>query len=190
MTPLFNPLEDSLLAAHPKVMSATYGMEAINVGILSEKFRLLPSLKVKYNWLTGFDAAAYPASIGNYNAGFSFSYPLFLRQSRNTLQFSKFQLEDYSLYRSQASLEVRQMVMSARNELYINFEQLKIQRQIVQQYESLYQYEYILFDNGESSLFRLNIRELKLIEVQIKLIKNQIENEIAKHKYDKSLMVM
>ena len=50
--------------------------------------------------------------------------------------------------------------------------------------------ENILFDNGESSLFRLNIRELKLIEVQVKLIKNQIENEIAKHQYDKALMLL
>jgi outer membrane protein TolC len=105
----------------------------------------------------------------NYKLGLSVSLPLFLRQERGKLQLTKAKQEVNSLELLQTTREIENNLLAAYNEWLALEEQIKLQQQMVENAATLRNGEVIRFQNGESSLFLVNAREMKLMEAQLKL---------------------
>lgn len=147
--------------------------------------KLKPKLNVEYNVLQrdfylqpyAFDQQYLGA---NYKLGMSFSLPLFLREERGKLQLTKAKQQANTLEQVYASREVENNLLAAYNEWQALEAQIRVQEQMVANAGILRQGELIRFQNGESSLFLVNSRELKLLEAQQKL--NALKAKYAKVK--------
>lgn len=136
--------------------------------------KLKPKLNVDYNLLQSnfyLQPEAFDRQYmgGNYKLGMSFSMPLFLREERGKLQLTKVKQQANSLELVQATREVENNLLGAFNEWQSLEEQIRLQERMVENADILRNGEVIRFQNGESSLFLVNAREVKLMEAQLKL---------------------
>jgi outer membrane protein TolC len=136
--------------------------------------KLKPKLNVEYNLLQSdfymnADVLERQYLGANYKLGLSFSLPLFLREERGKLQLTKAKQQANSLEFVQTVREVENNLLAAFNEWQALEQQIRLQEQMVANAETLRNGEVIRFQNGESSLFLVNAREVKLMESQLKL---------------------
>ena len=136
--------------------------------------KLKPKLNVEYNVLQSdfymnADVLERQYLGANYKLGVSFSLPLFLREERGKLQLTKAKQQSNSLELAQTAREVENNLLAAFNDWQALEEQIRLQEQMVANAETLRNGEVIRFQNGESSLFLVNAREVKLMESQLKL---------------------
>lgn len=136
--------------------------------------KLKPKLNAEYNVLQSdfylnADVLERQHLGANYKLGVSFSMPLFLREERGKLQLTKAKQQANSLELRQTVREVENNLLAAYNEWQALEEQIRLQDQMVANAETLRNGEVIRFQNGESSLFLVNSREVKLMESQLKL---------------------
>jgi len=111
----------------------------------------------------------------NYKAGFEFSYPIFTRKERSKLKMTKIKQEETNYKFDQKTQEIVTKVRTYLNKVN-NFQKIIDQQsEMVSNYKILVRSEQIKFDNGESSLFKLNIRENKRITAEMKLIEFKTE---------------
>ncbi len=159
-----------LAVDHPDLQRATLKLSALEIDRRLKADKLKPRLNLQYNLLTEPIGDAFLAQISpvNYKWGLEFEMPIFLRKERGDLQFAKVKLEEARLERDQKQLEWRNKV---RTYAYTQ-ENLKAQVQLaertVENVRRLLFAERNRFENGESSLFLLNTRQLKLIEAEMK----------------------
>jgi outer membrane protein TolC len=137
--------------------------------------KLKPKLNADYNVLQSdfylnADALERQHLGNNYKLGLSLSVPLFLREERGKLQLTKAKQQMNALELTQSSREVENSILTAYNEWLALEKQLLLQERMVANAETLRNGELIRFQNGESSLFLINSREMKLMESQIKLL--------------------
>lgn len=159
---------------HPeiiKLLAKTRQLE-VEKRLAADKFK--PKLNVDYNLLRAdFDLPVESFSsenlLNNYKLGLSFQYPLFLRTERGKLQLTKLKLTDNALALQQTIREVETTLQTTYNELNLLETQVKTQEQLAQQAETLRNGEQIRFENGESSLFLINTREMNLVNYRLKL---------------------
>jgi outer membrane protein TolC len=110
--------------------------------------------------------------------------PLFLRKERGALQ-----LADIKLAETDWQLKLKQQALQAKMEVYIASlatleRQVVLGVSVVDQYRQLFEAERIKFEAGGSSIFYLNVRQQKLLESKMKLLKLQTE----RHKMQASLI--
>jgi len=170
---LTSELKDSLFntlsTTAPSLLLAEYKLNASAVKLRLAKEGLKPKLNLDYNLLSN-QTNTNTLSTDNYTFGVNFSFPLFLRKQRGDLQIAKFNQQAYDL-------EFKQKLLETKNKLrsYI-MEQEILQKQVLtansnsQNYKRLIEAEMQKFDLGESSLFLVNSRETKFIEVNLKLL--------------------
>lgn len=177
MTVTEEELQALLLAArqnHPELQKLSLKGEQLEVQRRFAANKLLPKLNAEYNVLQR-DFYLQPDVVeqeyleGNYKLGLSFSLPLFLREERGKLQLTKAKQRANSLELVQQSREIEADILAAYNELQALQQQLQQQEQMVNNARILRDGELIRFRNGESSLFLINSREVKLLEAQVKL---------------------
>ena len=185
--------ETTLLALINQAKSQHPEIQKLNVKIdqlqIEEKFRkemLKPVFNANFNLIAdGFvNKPIYDNrnafSINNHKLGFEFVMPLFLRKERGKLQQIRIKQLSTGLDLNLARREILNDVYAAYNEVR-NFEkQLKIQEDATRNQEILVRAEQRKFDVGESTLFLINTRESKLIEMRTKV-------ESLKSKYEKAL---
>jgi outer membrane protein TolC len=133
---------------------------------------LLPTLRVNYNFLNKgyefnmpFNSALYN---NNYKAGLQFGLPLFLRQARGDLKQAKIKIEQQGLETNQTRLEIENKIKTYYAALNAFKSQYKINDKSVENAKRLLEVELERFEIGESSLFLVNTREIKYIEVLLK----------------------
>ncbi|GAA4433927.1 TolC family protein [Pontibacter saemangeumensis] len=136
--------------------------------------KLKPKLNVEYNVLQSdfymnADVLERQYLGANYKLGVSFSLPLFLREERGKLQLTKAKQQSNSLELAQTAREVENNLLAAFNDWQALEEQIRLLEQMVANAETLRNGEVIRFQNGESSLFLVNAREVKMMESQLKL---------------------
>ena len=110
--------------------------------------------------------------------------PLFLRKERGALQ-----LADIKLAETDWQLKLKEQALQAKMDVYIASlaaleRQLILSSSVVDQYRQLFEAEQIKFEAGGSSIFYLNVRQQKLLESKMKLLKLQTE----RHKMQASLI--
>ena len=191
-----NPLqEDSLTGLikqaksnHPDLVKLNAKLVRFNIEkrFIADKFK--PKLYLDYNLLqTGFPVNSDVLSSGyffnNYKIGASFSYSLFLRKERGKFQMIKLKIQETNYELQQMNREIENSIRATGNDWIAYENQILFQQNLVINSELLRNGEQIRFENGESSIFLINTREVNLINNQIKLYE-------LKAKYAKSKVML
>lgn len=159
---------------HPELIKLRSKSSQLEVQRLYAREMLKPKLNVSGTLLSSRTSLYsnipeyYDYNFSNYKVGIDFAFPLFLRAERGKLQETKLKLlqVDYDL--QQTGREIQNNVLTAYNSLKAYESQLGIQVQSIANQEILVNAELQKFDLGESTLFLINSRETKLIDMRVK----------------------
>ncbi|GAB2561298.1 TolC family protein [Spirosoma areae] len=143
----------------------------LNANLLSET----PTVDAGYSW-----SSYYAFRSQNHKIGVDFVLPLFLRKERGKLREVQVKSQQVALEQQQTSRILANMVQAAYNQLQTLAGQMAVQQQTIQNQQKLLRAEQQKFELGESSLFLINARETKLIDLQLK-------GEELKTKYQKAV---
>jgi outer membrane protein TolC len=164
-------LKDAALQNHPELVKINNKMRQVEYDVRLAKEYLKPLLNVNYNLLSNNYVNFSEANLlqNNYKAGIDFSFPLLLRKERGKFLSIKTKALQLQFEKSDLQRQIENDILMAYNEMK-TLEGLLIQQEkMVNNYNILRNGELKKFENGESSLFLVNSRELKLVEAQIKL---------------------
>ena len=169
-----NTLLDAARTRHPELIKLNVKQQQLGIErrYLADNFK--PKINLEYKLLQpgfpvqeeSFTSAYIP---GNNILGFSFNFPLFLRTERGKLQLNKIKQVEISFEQQQSAREIQNQIQAYYNDLLALQEQIHLQEEMVENALMLRNGEQRLFENGESSLFLINSREMKLISYQVKL---------------------
>lgn len=176
---LFNN-EDFDINNHPKIRSLEFKIKSLDVDRRLKMNNLLPNLDLQYNFLTQNRNQINTLNMQDYKAGIKFKLPLFLRKERGDLKLAKVKLNDKKYENEVAKLTIKNKVTGIQQELESYILQNDLTANIVEDYTTLLKAEDRKFFLGESSLFLVNYREVKLIEAKLKAI--ELENNFFKTK--------
>lgn len=174
---------DSLLANHPEFAQAEIKLQSLEVDRKYQSEMLKPELNLKYNFLSSNAGVESEVLLNNYTFGLQFSMPLFLRKERGDLKMTKVKIEQSERGLDQKRAQLNYKVDVALNEWQTISEQIVIQQRTVSDYNGLLNGERSLFENGESSLFMVNSREMSFIQSQLKL------NELISKRFQAEIKV-
>ena len=182
-------LSDINLENHPKLLSLNYKIQGLDVDRRLKANKLLPYIGLEYNFLTETPDIGNSFVTGNYKAGITFNFPLFLRKERGDLRLAKNKLLDKEYEFLSTELEIKNKISAVFAELESLSEQTTLIEDIVQNYDQLLIAETRKFSFGESSIFLINSRERSLIDSQLKNIQIQNKWLEAKAKLFKTLSI-
>ncbi|WP_051224209.1 TolC family protein [Flavobacterium tegetincola] len=154
---------------HPKIVAL---QRKIDILTLDQKLKanlLLPKLDVGYYYLSEpsyFDNYKW----NDYKVGVNFTFPLFLRKERGTLNLAKLKLQDSQLDLSIERLQLDNKIIAGQTEISVLQNQISITKTLITDYTTMLISEERLFSFGESSMFLINSRENSLISSQISQI--------------------
>jgi outer membrane protein TolC len=169
---------DSLVSAaddrHPDLLKLRRQGEQLNVERRYRQEMLKPKLNVTGSFLSSrrdfwsYVPDSYDFRIPNYKVGIDLSFPFFLRAERGKLREIKIQQSELEYNLEQTGREISTNIFTSFNELKGYQSQLSLQTQNVTNQKILVSGELQKFAFGESTLFLINSRESKLIDMQIK----------------------
>ncbi len=167
----FNRVENGtvLTDQHPKIASLQRKIDILTLDRKLKANLLLPKLDVGYYYLSEpsyFDNYRW----NDYKVGVNFTFPIFLRKERGTLNLAKLKLQDSQLDLNLERLQLDNKMKAGRIEITALQNQIKITNSLVEDYVKMLDSEERLFSFGESSLFLINSRENSLISSQISQI--------------------
>lgn len=165
---------------HPKIKSLNFKIQSLNIDKKLKTNNLLPKLDVQYNFLTEKNNPPNSFNTKEYKAGVKFKFPIFLRKERGDLKLAKIKLQDQKFENEVAKVTIKNKVIAIQKELESYVTQNSLTVDIVKDYGTLLKAEDRKFFLGESSLFLVNYREVKLIEAKLKAI--DLENTFFKTK--------
>lgn len=171
---LLDTLLDRASGQHPELLKLLSKGEQLGIErsyraeMLKPKLNLIGNLITNRRGLNSDIPEYYDLNWSNYKVGIEFSFPLFLRSERGKLKQVKIkQLElDYDL--KQFGREIRNQIIASYNDLYAYSAQLSVQQKSIENQRILVNGENQKFALGESTLFLINSRETKLIDMRIK----------------------
>ena len=171
---------------HPEIQKLNVKIDQLFVEERFRKEMLKPIFNANFNFIAdGF--ASKPIydnknsfSLDNHKLGFEFAMPLFLRKERGKLQQIRIKQQSTGFELNLTRREIMNDVYAAYNDVRNYEKQLKIQEDATKNQDILVRAEQRKFDIGESTLFLINTRESKLIEMKTKV-------ESLKSKYEKAL---
>ncbi|MCO4821555.1 MAG: TolC family protein [Flavobacteriaceae bacterium] len=164
-----------MLANHPKLRSIDAKVNRIEIERSLKRNKLLPKLDFQYNFLTQNGDQLNSFNTANYKAAVNFSIPIFLRKERGDVQLANLKLQDASFDRAATSLAIQNKIIAVNAELSSLQKQNSIIDGLLTNYKTMLTAEERKFELGESSLFLINSREQKLIEVALKTNSLQIK---------------
>ena len=171
-------LLQSARAIHPELRIYNNKLSILEIDRKLKFQELLPKLDFTYNQLgKGYNllktATAGPLFDNNFQYGLKFAVPLRLSGGRASYSQAKLKIQQTTLEQNQKTQLIELKVKSYYNELITLQQQLILQANNLANYNRLVRAEEIRFENGESSLFLINIRENKALEAQQKLVELQ-----------------
>ncbi len=158
-----------LNGTHPKMAALRLKGEQLVVErrLKAEQFR--PEFKLNYNLLsTGFQTESAEYSTNNFKWGFTASFPLLLRKARGGVGESKVKIAQNRYDQDATLAELEAKLRAADQAQRILYEQVELYTEVEVGYARLLRLEELKFFLGESELFKVNSRELKLLEVRLK----------------------
>jgi len=165
-----NFIEDPLIA---KIDNE---IKSIELDTKLEKENLKPQLDLKYNTILnlGKDNLNPTFTFNDYKYGVAFQYPILNRKSKGQLRINQALSSQNELDKVQylGQLNNKFLALVSQEEVYE--ELLFVTNEKTTNSQLLYEAEKLKFELGESSVFLLNKRELKLLEAQTDLIKSYI----------------
>jgi outer membrane protein TolC len=166
-------LENPSLENHPKINALENKIEMLEVERKLKANMLLPQIDLGYSYLSE------PSYIDNYRfqdykVGLNFSFPVFLRKERGSLQLAKFKLQDARFDLDLERVQLKNKIKAQQTEIASLERQQELIESLVNDYSTMLTSEERLFSFGESSIFLINSRENNLVAAQ--LSKLQLEN--------------
>lgn len=179
---LGKPLDSFTVENHPKLKSLVYKIGGLRVEKNLKANKLLPKIDLEYNFLTETPEFINSLNTQDYKGGVNFRLPLFLRKERGDLKLAKFKLQDAKFDFDNAQVALQNKIVAIYRELESFETQSLLIDEIVANYNMLLAAEERKFTFGESSLFLINSREIKLIDSELKQIavQNKFYNTKAK----------
>ena len=154
---------------NPELKSAGYKVNSLEVEKRLKFQGMLPYFSVKanilskdYGLINSWDGAYFQQ---NYKWGVSFSMPLLLRQGRGDYQKARLKLKEAQLALAGKQWQTENKIRNYFNENTQLMQQLSITQGMQQRYRQLLRNEEFKWQQGESSLFLVNSREMKLLEL-------------------------
>lgn len=172
-------LSAQLLQTHPELRGYQYKLESLEVARKLKFQNLLPVVNLRANLLSkdyfnykGFNAAYLE---NNYKLGVTIEMPLLLRQGRGEYKNAQIKIQEVNLQRIDKLWQLTNKVSQYYNEARLRQEQILVALSMFQNYNLLLKNEELKFSQGESTLFVINSRENKALEMQQKLIELRIK---------------
>lgn len=165
---------------HPKMRSLSYKVQGLEIDKQFKGNKLLPVIDVNYNFITSEPDDLNTFYTQNYKAGLRFKMPLFLRKERGDLKLAQLKLRDTEYELTNTRLQLKNKILAVNTELNTLEEQNDLVSELVINYDAMLTAEERKYQVGESSIFLINSRELKLIDSQLKQI--EITNKFYKAK--------
>lgn len=172
---LFQLLSQRAAESHPELLSLDLKIrqqrleEQFRRSLLQPQMSFTGQLLSQANSATPAEQQLYGFAWNNYKVGVDFALPLFLRKERGKLRQVQIKTQQLRFDRTQTSRDVLNGVSTAYNEIRAIERQLAVQTAAVQNQQILLRAEQQRFELGESSLFLVNTRETKLIDMSVKL---------------------
>ncbi|MDR6966901.1 outer membrane protein TolC [Flavobacterium arsenatis] len=160
---------ESPVANHPKLNALQSKIELLDVERRFKANLLLPKIDLGYHYLSEpryFDNYQFE----DYKFGVNFSFPIFLRKERGSLQLTKLKLQDARLDLELEKLQLNNKIEAQKAEISNLAVQKNILDGLVQDYSTMLSAEERMFLLGESSLFLINSRENNLVTSQLSKI--------------------
>lgn len=170
-------LLDSLLGLadmHPELVKLRAKGEQLDVERRFAQEKLKPKVNISGALLsrrTDFGSYVpdyYDFNWNNYKIGVDFAFPIFLRAERGKLKQVRFKQQQVNYDLMQSGREISNNITASFNSLTAYQSQLAVQVQSINNQQALLAGELQKFDLGESTLFLINSRETKLIDMKIK----------------------
>jgi outer membrane protein TolC len=169
--PTSSPLEELLATAmnsNPQLRSAALKVNSMEIDKKLKFQSMLPYLSVKANILNtdyaifkGWDNNFIP---NNNKWGVTFNMPLFLRQGRGEYKRAQIKLKESTLELSAKRWQTENKIRYYYTEYSRLQDQLQLTDQVQNNFRQLLKNEELRFNQGESSLFIINSREMKWLE--------------------------
>lgn len=173
------------LTQNPNIKSYDFKLQSLEVDKKLKQQNLLPTLNAKANLLNKDYAVFKGISTNflenNYKWGIDFKIPIFLREVRGEYKQAKLKIAETTLELNQKKWQVENKIKTYFNEYMQLQKQLQIAQVAYTNYNKLYSNELLKFNNGESSLFLLNSRETKTLEMLQKTIDLRVKFFKAKY---------
>lgn len=164
------------LKTHPELQSLDYIVKNLSIEKRLKKNNLLPKIALDYNFLYENADDLNNLNNNNYKAGVTLKLPVFLRKERADFKLAQLKLQEKNYEQLTTELKLKNQLRSVLQELESFQLQYEMTTDIVKAYKKLVSAEERKFFLGESSLFLVNSRESKLIELQLKA--NQTQNDL------------
>jgi outer membrane protein TolC len=149
---------------------------------------LLPIVNLKANILNSdyFIGKNFGTSLleNNNRWGIDIKIPLRFREGRGEYKLAKLKIEESTLELKQKTQEIENKIKDYTNQFYFLQQQLQTANNAYKNYNSLLRNETLRFNNGESSLFLVNARENKMLEMEQKIIELKVKLLKAKYSLD------
>ncbi len=173
---------------NPLIQQYKFKIDILEVDKKLKYQNLLPTVNLKANLLNKnyFVAKGFGASLleNNNRWGIDIKIPLRFREGRGEYKMAKLKIEETQLELKQKTQEVENKIKDYTNQFYYLQQQLKIANNAFNNFSSLLRNETLRFTNGESSLFLVNTRESKVLEMEQKIIDLKVKLLKAKYTLD------
>ncbi len=157
---------------HPYLKQYDFKIKALEIDRKLKVEKLKPKLNVNYNLINEpinpipFDGL----NMQNTKWGLSFSYPIFIRKERGDLKVAGLKIVETDLSRELKRYELNNKLNAVIFEQNNLRNQITIYRSLVENFQRMLSAEVDKFNNGESSVFLINSREINLIQAQISFV--------------------
>lgn len=166
---------DTFLDNHPLVNTLRIDKEMYLVDQQLYKASLFPKVKLKYQMLSGVDPVDFNFETGsnglqnNHALGVGVSIPIFWATERANLYQSKLKIRDTDLKIALKKAELTSKYKQLSNQAKTYNNQILLLSSNVEGYRTMVTAEETLLTEGESSLFKINVRVNKLLDAELKL---------------------
>lgn len=158
----------TFLENHPKLQSLNNKLQVQEIQQRLKRNNFLPKVNFEYNFITPEVETFHSLNTSNYKAGVSVRLPLFLRKERGALKLSSFKAQETKLDIELNERQIENKILGLYQELESYQMQNALAEDMVANYQILLEAEERKMTFGESSLFLINSREIKVIEAQLK----------------------
>lgn len=156
---------------HPKMKMIQAKTDFVQIDKRLKLQSLYPKVNIKANTLSRqFSDDLLMPSTDRYKLDFGVSMPLFLREARGSYKMAQLKLNALKIDQQQTEWQLKTKANNYQQQFENLNQQLQVFNQVFSNYQQLFQGEKMKFEVGESTVFLLNAREMKLLEVQQKMV--------------------
>lgn len=184
---LIDMLQNSALQ-NPILQQYKFKIDGLQVEKKLKYQNLLPTINLKGNILNRdyYALKNFGSSLleNNNRWGLEIKIPLRFREGKGEYRLAKLKIEESNLELQQKTQEIDNKIKDYYNQFSLLQKQLQTTNEAFKNFTSLLRNETLRFSNGESSLFLVNTRENKVLEMQQKIIELQVKLLKAKYSLD------